>query len=175
MRREATTKLMADHAVSERRACRVVGLCRGTQRYHAKRSEPNGMRQRLRAHAAAHRRWGYKKMTTLLRRDGFAVNHKRVYRMYRQEKLLVHQRRRRRRCAALIRVQPEKATRPNQQWAMDFMSDALSTGRRFRLFTLVDHFTHQGLALKAAFCSRCQRIELFTNSTSWSKNMGCPR
>jgi putative transposase len=151
MRREATGLLMQEYKVSERRACRVVGQHRSTRRYRSRLFEPSGLRARLREHAAAHRRWGYKKLTILLRRDGYGVNHKRVYRIYRQERLLVHQRRRRRRCAALTRVQPVKATRPNQHWAMDFMSDALASGRRFRVFTLMDHFTREGLALKAAF------------------------
>lgn len=151
MRREAAGMLMQEYKVSERRACSVVGQDRSTYRYRSRLFEPSGLRARLREHAAAHRRWGYKKMTILLRRDGYGVNHKRVYRIYRQEKLLVHQRRRRRRCAALTRVPPAKATRPNQHWAMDFMSDALASGRRFRVFTLMDHFTREGLALRAAF------------------------
>ena len=124
MRREAAAMLMEDYKVSERRACSVVGQHRSTYRYRSRLFEPSGLRARLREHAAAHRRWGYKKMTILLRRDGYGVNHKRVYRIYRQEKLLVHQRRRRRRCAALTRVPPARATRPNQHWAMDFMKDA---------------------------------------------------
>jgi putative transposase len=86
------------------------------------------------------------------------VNHKRVYRIYRDEKLLVHQRRRRRRCAALVRVAPRKATRPNQHWAMDFMGDTLASGRRFRVFTLVDHHTREGLAVEVEFSMPARRV-----------------
>ena len=85
--------------LSERRACRTVGLHRSTCRYRSQLSEPVGIRGRLREHAARRRRWGYKRLTVLLRRDGYRVNHKRVYRIYRDEDLLVHQRRYRRRGA----------------------------------------------------------------------------
>jgi putative transposase len=157
-RREGATVLVQKFEISERRACRVVGLSRSTQRYRSCLAEPAGLRARLREHAARRRRWGYKKLTILLRRDGYRVNHKRVYRIYRDEKLLVHQRRRRRRCASLVRVQPPKATRPNQHWAMDFMLDALASGRRFRVFTLVDHVTREGLSVEVDFSLPSRRV-----------------
>jgi putative transposase len=158
VRREGARLLVEKFEVSERRACRVVGLSRSTHRYRSRIQEPDGLRKKLREHAARRRRWGYKKLTVLLRRDGYAVNHKRVYRIYRDEKLLVHQRRRRRRCAALVRVQPQKATRPNQHWAMDFMLDRLASGRRFRVFTLMDHFTREGLAVEVAFSLPAKKV-----------------
>ncbi len=148
VRREGARRLVEKYDVSERRACRIVDLHRSTHRYQSRREEPAGLRGRLREHAARRRRWGYKKLTILLRRDGYEVNHKRVYRIYRDEKLLVHLRRRRR--AALARVVLQKAMRPNQHWAMDFMSDTLASGRRFRVFTLMDHFTREGIAVEAA-------------------------
>ena len=157
-RREAVQKLTEKYEVSERRACRTVGLSRASFRYRARRKEPEGLRGKLREHAAQRRRWGYKKLTVLLRRDGFAVNPKRVYRIYRDEKLLVHQRRRRRRCTALVRVTPSKATRPNEHWAMDFMGDTLANGRRFRVFTLMDHFTREGLAVEVACSMPARRV-----------------
>lgn len=157
-RRVAARHLIAKYAFSERRACRAVGLSRSSFRYESRLSEPKGLRQRLREHAAHRRRWGYKRLTRLLRRDGYQVNHKRVYRIYRQEKLSVHQRRRRQRCASLARVLLQHATRPNQHWAMDFMSDSLASGRRFRVFTLMDHFTREGLALEVGFSIRAPRV-----------------
>ncbi len=157
-RREGAKLLVEKFDVSERRACRVVGLSRSSHRYRHRLSEPKGLRNRLREHAAQYRRWGYKKMTVLLQRDGYRVNHKRVYRVYRQEKLLVHQRRRRRRCASLVRVPPRRAERPNQQWAMDFMADSLANGRRFRVFTLVDHCTREGLAVEIAHSMPAHKV-----------------
>jgi putative transposase len=83
----------------------------------------------------------------MLRREGFQVNHKRVYRLYRAEGLLVRTRRRRR-FAAVARVVFEHATRPDQRWAMDFVSDQLANGRRIRCLTVMDHFTREGLAIE---------------------------
>jgi putative transposase len=158
VRREGVSLLIDKFEVSERRACRIVGLNRTTQRYRSRLREPEGLRKRLREHAAERRRWGYKKLTILLRRDDFKVNHKRVYRMYKEEKLLVHQRRRRRRCASLVRVKPPRAERPNQHWGMDFMLDSLASGRRFRVLTLTDHVTHEGLAAKVGFSLPARRV-----------------
>jgi putative transposase len=159
IRRAGADTLIEQFKVSERRACGVVGLSRATRRYKHRLSEPQGLRAKLREHAAKRRRWGYKRLTTLLRRDdGFVVNHKRVYRIYREEMLCVHQRRRRRRCASQIRVRLAAATRPNQHWAMDFMSDSLASGRRFRVFTLMDHFTREGLATTVAHSLPSRRV-----------------
>ena len=158
MRREGAQLLIQKFEVSERHACRVVGLSRSTHRYRSQRTEPQGLRTQLREHAARRRRWGYKRLTVLLRRDGFEVNHKRVYRLCRDEKLLVHMRRRRRRCASLARVVLTKAQRPNQHWAMDFMSDTLASGRRFRVFTLMDHFTREGIAVELAHSLPARKV-----------------
>lgn len=158
-RRTGALKLIEGYKISERRACSVVGLSRSSLRYESILSEPAGLRRRLRELAGRRRRFGYKRLTVLLRRDhGFLVNHKRVYRIYRQEGLAVRQRRRRRRGAAEARVAPLKATRPNQHWAMDFMADTLASGRRFRVFTLVDHFTREGVAVEAAHSLPSRRV-----------------
>ncbi len=133
VRREGAHRLVEKYDVSERRACRVVGLHRSTHRYQSRREEPAGLRGRLREHAARRRRWGYKKLTILLRHDGYEVNHKRVYRIYRDEKLLVHLRRRRRRCAALARVVLQKAAHPLASEAIrrsDEMRQRLGPGHR---------------------------------------------
>lgn len=159
VRRLGARDLVERYEVSERRACSVVGLSRSTLRYTSRLKEPVGLRRRLRELAAQRRRWGYKRLTVILRRDnGFRVNHKRVYRIYREEGLAVRQRRRRRRGAAEVRVVPSPATRPNQHWAMDFMSDALANGRKFRVFTLMDHVTREGLATDVAHSLPSRRV-----------------
>ncbi len=84
-------------------------------------------------------------MWVLLRREGFGVNHKRVYRLYREEGLAVR-RRKRKRMAGVARVPPEAPLRPNQQWSMDFVADALANGRRIRVLTVLDDFTRESLA-----------------------------
>jgi len=110
-------------------------------RYHQQgRANDNPLRQRLRELAAARPRFGYRRLHVLLQREGVIVNHKRVERLYREEGLAVR-RRRRKRVARDSRGRAALPTRPNQQWGVDFVSDALAWGRRIRLFTVVDIFT----------------------------------
>ncbi len=131
--------------VSERRACRLVGIDRTSCRYRAREQEPQGLRDRLRSLAAERRRFGYRRLTVLLRREGWAVNHKRVYRLYRQEGLGVR-RRKRKRMGAVERQPLAIPTRPNERWSMDFVSDALGEGRKFRSLNIVDDFNRECLA-----------------------------
>jgi putative transposase len=136
------------YGLSERRACWLVGIGRSTLRYRsrARANEPS-LRQRLRELAAARPRFGYRRLHVLLRREGVIVNHKRVERLYREEGLGV-QRRRRKRVARDGRGRAALPARPNQQWGIDFVSDTLAWGRRIRLFTVVDVFTREVLAIE---------------------------
>jgi putative transposase len=136
------------YGLSERRACWLVGIGRSTLRYRsrARANEPS-LRQRLRELAAARPRFGYRRLHVLLRREGVIVNHKRVERLYREEGLAV-QRRRRKRVARDGRGRAALPARPNQQWGIDFVSDTLAWGRRIRLFTVVDVFTREVLAIE---------------------------
>lgn len=152
-RRTAVTELQMQYAVSERRACRLVALDRGTQRYRSRRVVPAGLVERLCALAAARPRWGYRRLHILLRREGFAVNVKRVRRLYRQLGLAVARRRGRKR-VALPRQPIVPPTRPNERWSIDFVSDAVASGRRFRCLTIVDDFTRE-----------CPAIEVDTSLT----------
>jgi putative transposase len=117
-------------------------------RYQRKRRSDEGvLRQRLRQLAAERPRFGYRRLHALLRREGVPVNHKRVERLYREEGLAVR-RRGRKRVARDGRGRAALPGRPNQQWAVDFVSDALAWGRRIRLFTVVDVFTREALAIE---------------------------
>ncbi len=104
---------------------------------------------RLRDLAAVRPRYGYRRLTVLLRREGRRVNAKRVYRLYREEGLMVRVKRRRK-IAAQVRVPLPAPSAPGERWAMDFMSDALMNGRRFRVLTVVDVFTRECIALEPA-------------------------
>lgn len=132
---------------SERRACGLLEVPRATVRYAKRQRDDQPLRQRLRELAAERRRFGYRRLHVLLRREGWAVNHKRVYRLYRQEGLRVEERKGKRR-AARERAPLAAPTRSNQGWSMDFMADALSSGRRFRLLNLVDEYTREALAVE---------------------------
>jgi putative transposase len=133
--------------ISERRACRLVGLSRTVLHYEAKMSEQNAvLEERIRALAAERRRFGYRRIHALLRREGLQANHKRVHRLYRQAGLAVARRRKR------VRVAVEREalllpSRPNEVWSMDFVMDALSSGRRLKCLTVVDDFTKEALEL----------------------------
>ena len=136
------------YSVSERRACRLVGIGRSTLRYCQRaRSDEPSLRQRLRDLAAARPRFGYRRLHVLLRREGVIINHKRIERLYREEGLAVR-RRTRKRVARDGRGRAALPTRPNQQWGIDFVSDTLAWGRRIRLFTVVDVFTREALAIE---------------------------
>lgn len=145
--RTAVRAIQAKFTLSERRACALVGLGRSTCRYRARRPDWPVLRERLRTLAGERRRFGYRRLHVLLRREGFRVNLKRIYRLYTQEGLTVRRRRRRRR---LPRGLPRLAapTRINERWSLDFVLDVLDDGRRFRLLTVVDEFTRACLAIE---------------------------
>jgi putative transposase len=148
VRRAAVQRVQERYGLSERRACRLVGIGRSTLRYrsHARADEPS-LRQRLRELAAERPRFGYRRLHVLLRREGVIVNHKRIERLYREERLAVP-RWKRKRVARDGRGRAALPERPNQQWGIDFVSDTLAWGRRIRLFTVVDVFTREVLAIE---------------------------
>jgi putative transposase len=134
--------------VSERRAIRVVRVHRSTARYTSRPDRGPELRERLRRLAVECPRYGYRMMTDRLRWEGTRVNHKRVYRVYREEGLQLPKRRRKR--LRSVRRQPlMKAQAVNVRWSMDFMSDALADGRRFRVFNVLDDFSRECLAIEA--------------------------
>jgi putative transposase len=133
--------------VSERRACRVIGCHRKTYRYKSRAQDQTALRMRLRELAGVRVRYGYRRLHILLRREGWRVNHKRVYRLYRLEGLSVRSKVRRKQASALRPLLPA-AQAPNEQWSMDFMSDSLASGQRFRLLTLVDNMSRESPAIE---------------------------
>jgi len=151
-RRRVVTHLHAAYAVSVRRATRLVGLSRSRWHYRPRRPLRDApIRARLEELATERPRFGYKRLHVLLRREGIAVNLKRVYRLYREERLLVRPHRSRKRTAE-PRVPLPAPTGPNERWGMDFIHDACVSGRRFRCLTMVDEFTRE-----------CPRIDVDTS------------
>ena len=147
-KRQAVAHLVASHEMSERRACRVIGCCRMTVRYEAIRQDDPVLRERLKALAQERRRFGYRRLHVLLRREGHEVNHKRLFRIYREERLHVRRRGGRKRAIG-TRAPMALPLMPNQRWSLDFVSDQLTDGRRFRILTVVDDCTRECLALIA--------------------------
>jgi putative transposase len=143
-RREAVTRAVESHGVSERRACRIVGADRSTARYRSRRANDSELRTRLRALADERRRFGYRRLHVLLRREGFLVNRKKTQRLYREEGLTVRRRKGRKRALG-ARIAPTLATFPNQRWSLDFVHDQFADGRRFRILNIVDDATREML------------------------------
>jgi putative transposase len=138
-----------EYEVSERHACRLLGLGRSTHRYRAGKAERDStLRARLKELAAKRMRFGYRRLTALLVREGMAVNHKRIYRLYREEGLAMRIRQRRRIGWSGMATSPV-TTKPNQRWSIDFVSDCVSTGKVIRMLTVVDDYTRECPAIEA--------------------------
>jgi putative transposase len=147
-RREAAKHLRSAFDLSERRACRVIGADRASVRWRSTRPDDTALRERLKALAEERRRFGYRRLHVLLHREGHRVNRKRVQRLYREEKPMVRRRGGRNRALGARRpLEPPRG--PNQRWSLDFVSDRLTDGRRFRILAVVDDFTRECLALVA--------------------------
>ncbi len=140
--------LQVCYGESERRVCRVLQFQRSSYRYRSVADEQAVLRIRIRDLAQARVSYGYRRLHVLLQREGWQVNHKRVYRLYKEEGLMMRPRRPRRHVSACRRVEKATAHRPNESWSMDFMSDELYNGQRIKLLTLVDNFTRESLAIE---------------------------
>lgn len=136
--------------MSERQACRFTGFARSSQRYVPRRPPDTALRARLHELAATRRRWGYRQLCRVLRREGPPINHKRVQRVYQEEGLQVRRRRRKRR-AIVPRTPMPAPKRANERWSMDFVRDTLGDGRVFRCFTLVDDCTRECPVIEVDF------------------------
>jgi putative transposase len=145
-RKPVVQHLRKEWQLSERRACGLVDVSRMAMRYVSVRDD-GALRARLRKLAGERRRWGYRKLHVLLRREGMLVNHKRIERIYREEGLSVR-RRKRKRAVSAARMPLLRPTQPNEAWGLDFVSDALAWGRKLRALTVVDLYTREALAIE---------------------------
>jgi putative transposase len=147
-KREAVAHLRTLFEVSERRACAALGVDRTSVRYRSSRPDDAPVRARLRELAAVRRRFGYRRLHVLMHREGVIMNHKKLRRLYREERLQVRRRSGRKRALG-TRAPMAIPQGPNQRWSLDFLSDAFTDGRRFRILAVVDDFTRECLALIA--------------------------
>ena len=144
VKRDAVAHLQVQHGMSERRACGVIGADRTSMRYCSRRADDADIREKLRALAQERRRFGYRRLHILLRRDGVIINRKKTQRLYREEGLTVRRRKGRKRAVGARMVPPVLAL-ANQRWSLDFVHDQLVTGRRFRVLNVVDDVTRECL------------------------------
>jgi putative transposase len=144
-KREAVAHLQALLDVSERRACRVIAADRSVIRYQSQRASDEGLREKLRDLAHQRRRFGYRRLHILLRRDDFTINRKKTQRLYSEEGLTVRGRKGRKRSVGSRAPAPVPAL-PNQLWSLDFVNDQMAAGRRFRVLNVVGDVTRECLA-----------------------------
>jgi putative transposase len=138
---------------SERRTCKVVGLARSSLQYKAAPKDDDALRLAMIRLAKQYGRYGYRKVAKLLRIEGWHVNHKKIERLWQEEGLqLPHRHRKRKRLyhkdSSIIRLRP---THPNHVWSIDFVHDKLSNGRSYKMLTVLDEYTRQGLRVAVAF------------------------
>lgn len=137
------------YQIGERRACRALAIHRAMIRYESVKPDDTPVRRRLHELAKDRPSFGAKRLHVMLRRDGLRINHKKTHRLYIEEGLQLKPRRRRRRSATVRQVRAV-VTQPNERWAMDFMHDVLATGQPVRVFTLIDVYTRECVALEVA-------------------------
>jgi putative transposase len=134
--------------LSTRRACNLVDLWRASFSYQRKTADDEAIRLRLKELAEQRRRFGCHRLHVILKREGLVINHKRTERIYREEGLSLRLKKRKKK-VAMIRVRLPEPESINQRWSMDFVSDSLCTGRRYRAFNIVDDFSRECLAIEA--------------------------
>ena len=134
--------------MSERRCCIVIRLHRGTYRYQSQKDPRTELRMRMREIAAVRVRYGYRKILVLLQREGWVVGKTMISRLYREEGLALRRTVPRKRRVAVERRERPQTTGPNQSWSLDFVTDQLADGRRFRALTVMDVHTRESLAIE---------------------------
>ena len=148
VQRVLVREMQVAYRVAERRACRVLGFSRATYRYRSRLNPRADLRVRLRDLATSRVHYGYRRLWVLLRREGWLVNKKLVYRLYCEEGLGIRRRKPRRRKSVQVREVRLPTGQTNENWSMDFMADQLVGGQRFRLLTLVDNHSRESLAIE---------------------------
>ncbi len=158
-RKEEVRWLWGKFLVSQRRICELLNVAESSQRYVSRRND-EALREGLIAAAREKPKWGYRRLQVKLEAKGMHVNHKRVYRVYREAGLLIRRKRRKRLLRAGF-VRP-MVTGANQEWALDFVHDAAESGRKFRVLSVIDVYTRECLALEVdtSFASRRVTREL---------------
>ncbi len=142
MKRNVVSHMVSAHGLSQRRACRLANLNLSTWQYKARKQVSTDLRDRIIELAAERRRFGYHRLYILLRREGWIVNHKAVHQIYCEEGLQVRKRKRKR-IAPAERQPIILPVSTNERWSMDFVSDGLSNGRRFRTLNIVDDYSRE--------------------------------
>jgi putative transposase len=145
------------HGYSERKACQLVGANRASIRYVSQRPEEGLLKGKITSIAHEKRRYGYRRIHVLLKREGININHKKMFRIYRELGLKVLKRGGRKRALG-TRVVAMALTKKNQEWSLDFVHDVLANGRRIRMLTVVDDFTRESIKITVETSLNGQRV-----------------
>lgn len=138
--------VVESHGYSERRACQLVGANRSSIRYESMKADEGLLREKITSIAHEKRRYGYRRIHMVLKRDGVHINHKKVFRIYQQLGLKVLKRGGRKRALG-SRIVSMQLIKANQEWSLDFVHDVLVNGRRIRMLTVVDDFTRESIKI----------------------------
>lgn len=165
--------MLADWGVSIRRACKVLPFDTSSYHYKSRRADPAVLKKRIKAICETHVRYGYRRVYHILRREGWVVNAKKVYRLYRELGLQLRNKTPKRRVKAKLREDRAPAVRPNDVWAMDFVHDQLATGRKLRILTVVDTFSRFSPVIDARFSYRGEDVVVTLDRAC--RKVGYPR
>jgi len=154
--------------VSIRRACDVLKAERSSYHYKRRRGDQAELKQRIKEIAETRVRYGYRRIAVLLRREGWTINEKRVYRLYRELGLQLRNKTPKRRVKAKLRDDRAPASRSNEVWAMDFVHDQLATGTKIRVLTIIDTFSRFSPAIEPRFRFRGADVV-----ETWSVSVAC--
>ena len=163
------TRLVEHFQLSERAACQLVGLSRTGYRYKATPKNDRALRARLKTLAAQHSRYGYLLLHGLLKAEGLVVNKKRTYRLYTEEGLQVRTKKRKK--LQRPRLPMEVPTQANQRWSMDFVSDQLSNGRRFRVLNVVDDYSREMVGQLVSTSIAGQQVARFLDQLGEARSL----
>ena len=156
--------IKAKYHISERRACRLISLPRSTHRYtRVQTSDDEVIKERMQILASRWKRFGYRRIHMMLIREGSHINHKKAYRLYKEAGLSLKRKAKRRTYEKRGMPDRSRLQRPNDRWSMDFVSDSTCTGKRFRVFTLIDEVTRKCLALEVDTSIGGEQVARFLN------------
>lgn len=168
-KKQIVSRMIAQHHISERTACELAGLSRTGYRYQVRGKDDQALRDRLKALAANHSSYGYLFLHGLLKAEGLVINKKRTYRIYTEEGLQVRTRKRKK--LQRPRLPMEVPTAANRCWAMDFVSDQLSFGRRFRVLNIVDVYTREMVGQLTAISITGQQVARFLDQLAEQRQL----
>lgn len=150
--------------MSERRACRLVGISRSTMRYEGSdHSEDDMIKERMQALAGRWKRFGYRRINMMLKREGVDINHKRAYRLYKEAGLSLKRKTKRRTYEKRGMPDRSNVLMPNDRWSMDFVSDTTRNGNKIRIFALIDEVTRECLDIEVETSIGGQQVARYLN------------